>query len=68
MRTPGRDLGVLLKAREGIEGEGPRVWVQDVDEVVKEEQEQEERGGRGRSMMKVDSRERREVLTPREQD
>lgn len=77
--VPGRDLGMLLKAREQKLGEageekGLRVLVEDVDYVEEageehgygvEGQVEEERGGRGRSMMKVDSRERTELITPR---
>lgn len=74
LAVPGRELGPLLQAREEMEGEGPRVLVEDVDEVVEvegevereEDDDAEERDGRGRSMMKVDSRERREAVTPRE--
>ncbi len=71
--VPGRDLGALLQARQVEEqGEGLRVLVEHVDfEEGAEEDEggyvdaEEEREGRGRSMMKVDSRERTEALTPR---
>lgn len=72
VQVPGRDLKVLLGEREGEErsGEGLRVVVEDVDldveEWEREEEEVDERGGRGRSMMKVDSRARNEVVTPRE--
>ncbi|KAJ4992734.1 hypothetical protein SVAN01_01780 [Stagonosporopsis vannaccii] len=68
LMVPGRNLGALLKAREEVEGGRLRVLVEDVDEVVEEEgkMEDDEADERGRSMMKVDSRERREVLTPRE--
>ncbi|KAF2997392.1 hypothetical protein E8E13_004983 [Curvularia kusanoi] len=76
--VPRRDLGALLQARQSGEkgmdmGFAPRVLVEDVDGKEEEEErvefeseEVEGRGGRGRSMMKVDSRERNEVVTPRE--
>ena len=79
--VPGRDLGALLKAREmeremqkeevgASEGEALRVLVEDVDfdadEVDYVVEGGDEREGRGRSMMKVDSRERNEVVTPRD--
>lgn len=75
--VPGRDLGKLLEAREkgremGNREDVPGVLVEDVDleeEVYGEEDVQTETGEgaeeRGRSMMKVDSRERNEVVTPR---
>ena len=70
MMVPGRDLGRLLGAREG-----PRVLVEDVDQA--EEQYEDEsyemeaysegvaEEERGRGMVKVDSRERTEAVTPR---
>lgn len=73
--VPRRDLAVLLQARQSGEkgpdvGSGPRVLVEDVDgeeeKRVGFEGEEEGRGGRGRSMMKVDSRERNGPVTPRE--
>ena len=68
--VPGRDLGRLLGVREG-----PRVLVEDVDQA--EEQYEDEsyemeaysegvtEEERGRGMVKVDSRERTEAVTPR---
>jgi hypothetical protein len=79
-RDLGRLLEAREKARETREGrEVPGVLVEDVDLEKEEEEEEEEVYGeeevqmgigegaeeRGRSMMKVDSRERNEVVTPR---
>ena len=78
MIVPGRDLGRLLEAREGEMRKGGksevRVIVEDVDleeEVYEEEgvvgsEEGSEETERGRSMTKVDSRERAELVTPRD--
>lgn len=73
MTVPGRDLGALLAAREE-QKDGPRVLVEDVDleeELYRDggeqhEEVEEEEAERGRSMTKVDSRDRAELVTPRE--
>ncbi|KAF2632559.1 hypothetical protein BU25DRAFT_417183 [Macroventuria anomochaeta] len=78
MMVPGRDLGRLLEVREGeMRRDGKsevRVVVEDVDleeeayeeEGVVDSEDGSEETERGRSMTKVDSRERAEWVTPRD--
>lgn len=66
-----REMEMEMQKEElgASEGEALRVLVEDVDfdaDEVDHVEGGDEREGRGRSMMKVDSRERNEVVTPRD--